>query len=308
MMRALANTRRLLLAAALALGACGGGSKSSPAPEAPDETAEAPAGTEPAAPEDKGPPPSKDPVELLRIPPKVGEIRVVVEAVESDGTMLAAGREVRLAKKAETRRTEEVLAVDGDVVTQLKVTFDAVADHRTVGTNEQDVASPYAGKTFTIAFAKGKGKAKPKFTVTEGGKPFKGKAADLLVDEFRDDIGAVGYAGVALGGRTYTAGEAVTVPAQELLSILPEGRHDLKGEGITVTFVERRGEIATFELAGTLTRPEGKMTMTMTLKGTLEVDVPLGRPVKVTVEGDSKGAGTAQYTGTLKSTKTFSAP
>jgi hypothetical protein len=308
MMRALANTRRLLLTAALALGACGGGSKSSPAPEAPDETAEAPAGTEPAAPEDKGPPPSTDPVELLRIPPKVGEIRVVVEAVESDGTMLAAGREVRLAKKAETRRTEEVLAVDGDVVTQLKVTFDAVADHRTVGTNEQDVASPYAGKTFTIAFAKGKGKAKPKFTVTEGGKPFKGKAADLLVDEFRDDIGAVGYAGVALGGRTYTAGEAVTVPAQELLSILPEGRHDLKGEGITVTFVERRGEIATFELAGTLTRPEGKMTMTMTLKGTLEVDVPLGRPVKVTVEGDSKGAGTAQYTGTLKSTKTFSAP
>jgi hypothetical protein len=98
------------------------------------------------------------------------------------------------------------------------------------------------------------------------------------------------------------------VPAQELLSILPEGRHDLKGEGLTVTFVERRGEIATFTIAGTLTRPEGKMTMTLDLKGTLEVDVPLGRPVKVAIEGASKGAGSAQYTGTLKSTKTFSAP
>jgi hypothetical protein len=308
MTRALSITSLLIIAApALAL-ACGGGSKSAPAPEAPDDTAEAPAAGEPAAPEDKGPPPSTDPVELLRIPPKVGEVRVVVEAVESDGTMLAAGREVRLAKKAELKRTEEVLAVDGDVVTQLKVTFDTVADHRTVGTNEQDVASPYAGKTYVVSFVKGKGKAKPKLTATEDGKPFKGKPADLLVDEFRDDIGVVGYAGVALGGRTYTAGEAVTVPAQELLSILPEGRHDLKGEGLTVTFVERRGEIATFTIAGTLTRPEGKMTMTLDLKGTLEVDVPLGRPVKVAIEGASKGAGSAQYTGTLKSTKTFSAP
>ena len=305
-------TARWLLIAALA--ACGGGSKASK----PAETADLPdssgggvaGGTEPSGPVE--PPASKEPVELPAQTPAVGDVAKIVETIESDGTMLVASREVKLGRKSETTRTEEVVAVDGGSVTQLKVTYDAVTDHRVAGTTEQDVASPVAGQTFTV----GVGKKGKHTLVDKDGKAVKGKLKDFVLDDLRDDVGAPTRFAAILGGKTYTSGEAVTVPAKDLISVLPDGRDELKGDPITVTYVERRGDLATFSLAGALTRPEGTMSLTLTFKGTMEIDVKTGRATRVAIEADTrgtskaaaKGVAGAELTGTWKGTKTIGVP
>jgi hypothetical protein len=189
-------------------------------------------------------------------------------------------------------------------VTQLRVSYGEIKDHRTVGSQEQDVASPVAGKTFVIGVGK-----KGKHTLTdEAGKAVpKGKLKDFILDDLRDDLGAMRLA-AALGGKTYKVGEAQMVPAADLISVFPDGRDDLKGEPITVSYVERRGDVATFAVGGALTRPEGKMTLTLTFKGTVDIDVKTGRAVKVAIDAETKGTGGAEFTGTWKGTKAISAP
>jgi hypothetical protein len=293
-----------------ALAACGGGSKSSRPAEAADTpdtgSIGEPGSTEPSGPTE--PPPSKDPVDLPVQAPAVGDVAQIVETVESDGTMLAGGREVKLGRKGEVTRTEEVVAVDGASVTQLRVSYETVTDHRVVGSQEQDVTSPVAGQTFTV----GVGKKGKHTLVDKDGKAVKGKLRDYILGELRDDIGAPTRFAAILGGKTYTSGEPVTVPAKDLVTVLPEGRDDLKGDPITVTYVERRGDIATFSLAGALSRPEGTMTLTLTFKGTLDIDVKTGRATKVAIDADTKGAskgtGGSELTGTWKGTKTIAAP
>ncbi|MCS6901865.1 MAG: hypothetical protein RMJ98_19745, partial [Myxococcales bacterium] len=93
--------------------------------------------------------PSGD-VTLQRKPFQVGAKRVVEESGELNLQLKMGPRDSTISEKESNRRTEEILAVDGDKITKLKVTYEAYSKESSKEDRARKAPDLLSGKTFLI--------------------------------------------------------------------------------------------------------------------------------------------------------------
>lgn len=141
--------QRWILIACLAVTACGKSDATSKDRAPPAPTASGPPPT-------SGPPPRAaaddipaDGLSFPRVPPRVGD-KVVVTSSRTRSTT-AAGRPSAAVTTIEAREEDtEVLAVDGDRVTRLKVGYRTFSSAEMTGGASRDLPAPTAGQTYVV--------------------------------------------------------------------------------------------------------------------------------------------------------------
>jgi hypothetical protein len=229
--------------------------------------------------------------------PVVGEVAEVTEVNRVNGTLTAEGKQMPMIQHQEVKRTETVLAVDGDVVTQLEVSYLAALTHEKLGDQEKKGDGPEKGKTFRVSFADGK------LVITDkAGKPVSKELSDELTATFSDEVGQVAPMRRIVESKTFRPGEKVELTPDEMKALSPEG-DGVVGKSMTLTLVEQQPEFAILAFDGALAGSQPGMTMAMTMKGTVKLEIATGRLLEMNVAGDMKGSGAAEFVGTVSGTK-----
>jgi hypothetical protein len=251
---------------------------------------------------------------LQRKPPQVGAKRIVEESGELTMQLKMGPRDMTLTEKESNRRTEEVLAVEGDQITKLKVTYEAHSKESSEGGRVRKTPDLLSGKTFVVEVVKGK------VNVTTGeGKPVLGPAKKAVSDEFKD-IGKPNPVEAALPSRPLKPGDELpelgAAFGEQLRSAMDDGRSGITVDPPKATFKRRDGELAVFDLSTVVRSTKGMMKgVLITLTGELAVRIADGHPARMSVDGtlgltpeeQAKSKGTT-LTGTLKRLQTSTYP
>jgi hypothetical protein len=229
--------------------------------------------------------------------PVVGEVAEVTEVNRVNGTLTAEGKQMPMIQHQEVKRTETVLAVEGNVVTQLEVTYLAALTHEKIGDQEKKGDGPEKGKTFRVSFADGK------LAITDkAGKPVSKELTDELTDTFADEVGQVAPMRTIVETKTFRPGEKIELTPAEMKALSPDG-DSVVGTSMTLTLVDQQPDFAILAFDGALAGSQPGMTMDMTMKGTVKLEVATGRLLELNVAGDMKGSGAAEFVGTVSGTK-----
>jgi hypothetical protein len=251
---------------------------------------------------------------IQRKPPQVGARRVVEESGELNMQLKMGARDMAITEKESNRRTEEVLAVEGDQITKLKVTYEAHTKESTEGGRTRKTPDLLSGKTFLVEVVKGK------VNVTTGeGKPVIGPAKKTVSDEFKD-LGKPDKVEAALPSRPLKPGDELpelgAALGEQMRSAMEDGRSGIAVDPPKVTFKRRDGELAVFDLSTILRSTKGMMKGVMiTMTGELSVRIADGHPAKMSADGtlgltpeeQAKSKGMT-LTGTLKRVQTSTYP
>jgi hypothetical protein len=276
--------------------ASGAGCKKKEAP-APGAAAGSAAASDAAAPGDAAAAPGGAGLQFKVAAPAVGEVAEVTEVNRVNGTLTAEGKQMPMIQHQEVKRTETVLAVDGDVVTQLEVTYLAALTHEKLGDEEKKGDGPEKGKTFRVSFADGK------LAITDqAGKPVGKELTEELTATFSDEVGQVAPMRRIVETKTFRPGEKVELTPDEMKALSPEG-DGVVGKSMTLTLVEQQPDFAILAFDGALAGSQPGMTMAMTMKGTVKLEIATGRLLEMNVAGDMKGSGAAEFVGTVSGTK-----
>jgi hypothetical protein len=229
--------------------------------------------------------------------PLVGQVAEVTEVNRVNGTLTAKGQQLPMIQHEEEKRVETVLAVEGDVVTRIEVTYLAKLSHEKMGDQEKKVEGPEKGKTFVVSFADGALAVSDK-----AGKPVKKEIADELIASFADQVGKVPPMRKVIETKTFRTGETIALSPEEMTFLANSG-DGVVGKSMTLTLVDQQGDNAILAFDGALTRQQPGMTMDLTMKGTVKVEVATGRLLEMNVAGDMKGTGAGEFVGTVSGTK-----
>jgi hypothetical protein len=232
--------------------------------------------------------------------PAVGDARDVTDTSHMTGTLKTGGGEVPLVQHDEEKRTEEVLAVDGAVITKLKVTYVAIVSHDQMGEQEKKEKDPREGKSFVLSWEK------DKLVVRDDkGKAVKPELAAQIEGGLSDSIGKELPMNKILASRTFRSGEKVELSPEEMKALAREGE-GVEGKAMTLTLLDRKDDVATLSLDGALKAVQPAMTTEIAMKGTIKLQVSTGRLQEMNIAGDIKGVGNGnEVTGTLSGTKIY---
>jgi hypothetical protein len=212
-----------------------------------------------------------DALKVKVAPPKKGEVVDLVAHGSSDmhGTM--NGKKLAQTIVFDESSTQEVLAVDKDVVTKERVSFTA-AHQKVGGDTTKDEDLPVAKKSYVATAVDGK----VSFTDAKGGKVADAEVA--LLARTADNVGQPDKVSVLFGDKAFSKGVAVSLSAGELTSLM--GADDqFPAADMTLTLVENDGKRARFDVAGTMEGDKQGLHLTAKFTGTATIDLARGRLV-----------------------------
>jgi len=205
--------------------------------------------------------------------------------------------------ETETRR-EEVLAVAGEAVTKLKVTFvEKLAVMKENG-KERKRPSPVTGKTYVIEAKDGK------LTVLLDGDRPAPVAQARVVKEAYETLGKVDTLYAAVPTRPLKPGDLVPELSAAMKEEMRVKAKEMDVSSVKVVFKEVRGDVGVFEIELMLSKVEKPMKFEMKLKGQATMSLKTGQPVALKLEGpvsvgSTEGAGgkmKIEGTGTMQLT------
>lgn len=305
----------LVLASCLALVACEKKKSDPPAKAAPPAAGTAAAAPTPtpapstgtaAAPEAAqaaGTAPAGE-LKIPNLPPKVGDKSTEVE----DRKMIAKvepkpGTVVEVTTVEQRQEDKEVMAVDGDVVTKLKVSYPKVAITESAMGKTKDKPTPTLGKSYLVWREGDEFKA----TLADGGAVSPEELKVLAKGQKR--IGRPDVMQQIMAAHAWKQGEVVTMTPAELerLATVVGGEDDGgKLTGMSFALQSSDDKVATFTMTMAMegTTPKGSMKVSLT--GTAKVDRNSGRALEVKAEGPFEGNMGVPITGTMTGTTSYS--
>ncbi|MCE9580067.1 MAG: hypothetical protein K8W52_43530 [Deltaproteobacteria bacterium] len=296
------------LIAAAAIGACkqkdappaGSAAASAPldaasAPSAPPDAAPAP---EPATPTTVPPPPPGDGLAIPYVPPAARQIIDVTDEITISGSATVSGREMTMLDDRAMAWKETLVAVKGDVVTQLAVSFSAATAKVARQGKAGEHPLPVADKTYVFTLDHGQVTA----VTADGGAVPPVELAEL--NAFRDDLGKPDKLAALIASKRWTKGQPVILSADEVGAVAPPDR-GMSTQQVTMTLVAIAPKTATFALDAIYTGTLGTFTTTVTTRGSVVIDRARARPIALEVTGDIHGTGKAEFTGRLIRKKTL---
>lgn len=217
-------------------------------------------------------------------PPVVGSKRKVEGTTTTTMQLKMKNREMSFSEKTTSRRTEEVLAVDGTTVTRLKVSYEVNSKETTEANKVRTKPDLLAGKTFILEFAAGKVAVS-----SEDKKPVAGPAKLALLKEFKT-FGQPDKVEAALNGKKLKVGEPVTgldaELSEQLKNTVDDPRSGLVVDTPRMTLKRKDGDFAVFEVKASARATKGMMKGVV-IDTTSEVYVHLtdNRSSKTTTSG-----------------------
>jgi hypothetical protein len=276
----------LVLGAALALlvtAACGQGKDQPPTPAKGVTTPSAAS----VAPTKVAPPPTAtgDGTVFVKRAPAVGdksEDKVAMTmsmetTVDPDGK--GTPQKATMEKSETETRQEEVLAVKGEAVTKVKVTFvDKTATIKEEG-KERKRASPVAGKTYVVEAKDGK-----LIVLLDGDRPAPPLQA-RVVKEAYETLGRVDplYAGVPR--RPLKPGDKVEELAKAMKEFMLIRAKEMEVSSVSVVFQGAKGDEGVFDVDVALAAVEKPMRFDMKLKGQARMSLTTGQPSSTILKG-----------------------
>jgi hypothetical protein len=290
------NTYTALAVVAIALVGC----KDKPADTKATPTTEAPKAETPKATFTK-----KAPVEKQKHEEKSSMKMDLTLDVEEGGK-----KKTSSIKQTENEsRTEEILAVKGDAITKVKVTYADISGAMGDGKDEHKKTDARAGKTYIVEYLDGK------LAITdEAGKKVVPAEATPVEKDFAL-LGKEDPIAAAIPSRTLKPGEDVPEVGKAIENLLKStcGK-DIDVSGATAKFREQKGDEGIFDVTVTLGKSDGPMKMSIPLKGEMRVrtadsdtsGIKLSGPIVVTTaDGEKKTKMDGKGTMDIESTRTL---
>lgn len=189
--------------------------------------------------------------------PAVGMKRQVDESSETNMQIKMGAREMNIVEKETAKRVEEVMAVEGNTITKMKVTYEIHSKESTEGGKTRKTPDLLAGKSFLLESVKGKVNV-----TTDAGKPVAGPAKNALLKEYKT-FGQQDKVEAALANRPLKIGEPVTgldeVMTEQLKAAVDDGRSGIVVDPPKMTLKRKDGDFAVFEMAATVKMTKGMM-------------------------------------------------
>jgi len=268
-----------LLGGALALAGCSkeeGSSKATGATSAaPDPAGPKPAQTAAAA-EKK---PASDEVTFKKKAPAVGDKRVSTSNLTMKLTMTLEGigpspKSISVGKVEAVEKNEEVLAVDKDIITKLKVTYNSKSDVDNKDGKEKTKSYPVVGKTYVLESKDGK-----LAVLTEKGTPAPAAEASIVQKDYKQ-FGKKDDFQSAVPERSLKVGEKVDELTTALKEKMFAGEDEKRKPEVqdaeirlaSVREVEGK-KVGVFDVTLKVKMTEEPLGMLMDLKGQIEVGV-----------------------------------
>jgi hypothetical protein len=291
--------QRLSLAAALAasltcaaslLSGCKGSEENRAAPTA---TTTAAAATNRRPPPPPAPPPAPMALAFKKKTPPVGTRMFTKSSSETTVNMTLEGvgpkpRSITTTRLDRKEKIDEVLAIDGDLVTKVKVTYTVdAADHTADGKKVPAPKSPIQGKTYIVEAGKGK-----LIVTTEKGAPAPAAEATLVKQDHKelgqpDQLQAVFPEDPVKIGDTLDAFAAVL--QQKLAVGTKRGAGAPKIEDVRVSLASISGaepaQVGTFNVTFHLGMKEEPLDMGVAFKGHMTVRSADSWPTQMKIEG-----------------------
>jgi hypothetical protein len=219
---------------------------------------------------------------------KVGMTMSMETSVDPDGS--GKVQKATMEKTETETRQEEVLGVQGEAVTKVKVTFvEKTATIKEEG-KERKRPSPVAGKTYVVEAKDGK------ITVLlDGDRPAPAMQAKVVKDAY-ETLGKVDplYAGVPR--RPLKPGDKAEELAQAMKAFMLIRAKDMEVSNVAVVFAGTKDGEGTFDIEVTLAAVEKPMRFDMKLKGQARMSLTTGQPSATILKGplsvgSTEGAG-----------------
>jgi hypothetical protein len=270
-----------------------------PRPSAPPVAGETGSGSAPIA----AAAPATDGIKLPNVPPRVGDKRTKAEDLTMKTFVEAApGKQVEVVSMKREEETQEVLAVDGDVITRLKVTYGVQSEQRTTDGKTNDKTSPLAGKTYVVWREAGKLHASRE----DGSAPPPDELAAVVKGNRR--VGRPAVMEKILGDHRWKPGERVELTADQLKQIADARDPDSDEpapSALSLTLTRTEGSAALFTMTVTLATKTAKGWMEMALSGTMTGDLKTGRQHEMQLVGPFQGNLGKPITGTMQAKTTY---
>lgn len=224
---------------------------------------------------------------FVRVKPAVGDKREedavmgMDLAMEIDpGTGKTIKQDMKMSET--TKTTKELLALNGDVPSKVKVTYTSVDSKMTEMGKEKAKPSPIAGKTYIIEAKDGKtvitsgdGKTPPAVETKEIEKNFK-------------SLGKPDPIAAALPTTPLKPGEKVDSLAKALVAFMNDKEtsdDSPKVSDAVVTFKEKSGDDAVFDISLKMDKNDPAMTMSMPLTGQMKISTKTSEPSHIELKG-----------------------
>ncbi len=289
------------LAVCLALVACDKKKKADPpAPPAPAPTEVTP------------PPPPPSPISappiagltIPNVPPKIGD-----KVVETNHRTMVAKVEPKPGVSIEVTTTEEreedreVLAVDGAVITKVKVAYPKFTITESAMGKQKAKPTPTAGKTYLVWRDGGELKA----TLADGGAVSPEELT--MLGKHQKGVGRPDVMQAIFAAHTWKTGEQVAMTPAELAQLAAvvgaedDDGSELKAMGFALQSADDKVALFTMTLVLEQTSPKGSMKMSMT--GSAKIDRNSGRALEVKVSGPFEGEMGMPISGTMDATTSY---
>lgn len=197
--------------------------------------------------------------------------------VDPTGTGKAQKSEMAMAESV--HKTEEVMAVNGDAVTKVKVKYESYDTKATEAGKEKKKSSPLAGKTYLVEAKDGKIEVRDE----------KGKFVPAVegndVEKQYHTLGKPDPMGAAMPKTPLKPGDRADSIAKAIQEQMKAGSDGMNVSDITVTLREIKGDVGVFDVALKLSKEEGPMSMSMDMKGETDIVAATGEPMLLDIKG-----------------------
>lgn len=241
---------------------------------------------------DAAPPPA--PVTFTHKPPAAnakaeekGATKMTLSMTVDPGTGKPQSQELENGEIED--KSEEVLAVSGDAVTKLQVTYAEKSTSSKENGKAKTTASALKGKTYVV-----EAKSDGKIDVRDARGHFVSSSETRQVAKDYHSLGKPDHVSAAMPARPLRQGDDVPELAKAIEEELADDATDLKVSDVSVKFHGSEGGEGVFEVTATLAKAEGPVKFAMRLGGTMKVrtsdaqlsGLDLSGPVTVGVNDD----------------------
>ncbi|MBL8620389.1 MAG: hypothetical protein JNK64_03770 [Myxococcales bacterium] len=296
---------------ALALGACDKKKSDATPPPAPGTAsgsttpppAVPPAPPAPAAGSGTAAAPADGELRIPNLPAKVGDKFTETE----DRTMVAKiepkpGQAIEVTTREQRQEDKEVVAVDGGVISKLKVSYPKVVITESAMGQTKDKPTPTAGKSYLVWREGGALKA----TLADGAAVSPEEMKVLAKGQ--KSVGRPDVMQQIMAEHAWKLGETVAMSPAEIARLADVvGGEDDAGKLIAMGFTLQASDAttATFAMTMAMESTGAKGTMKVSLTGTAKVDRNSGRALEVSAAGPFEGNMGVPITGTMTATTSY---
>jgi hypothetical protein len=242
----------------------------------------------------------------LKVIPSPAEIGMTITRSDDSKMTMKIGPDA--IEETETQQSvAKVVAVVPPAIAKIEIEYKTHETVRRAGSQQEQVPSPLAGKTFIVWVEGDEIKA-----TDPAGQPVSDEALELLAIE-HVELGKVPQIEQLIRAREWTQGEKVDLSGDELLSLGKArggGDESVQPKSGSLTLVGRKGDTATFEGVMTVVKDDERAMIESTVTTTIDIDVRHGRVTAMqttgTMKGQVKGKEPQPIEGTLENRTTAS--